>query len=294
MKRILIAIATTLLTPAAFAINCSWRSVPTNINFGTYSVFGPAVTGTSSFQIFCTPPGTGTVTLSRGGAPTFARLMSNTVSPANTLGYNLFLDAASLNTWGDGTSGTQYLSFTPTPGNTVLTATIFGRIPMNLDAPPGTYTDTIQATLGWGSSVDQRFFTVTATIVGECYVTTAALDFGNYDPVSANATTALITTSVVNVYCTKGTFATVALDQGLYSSGATRRMRAASGDLLTYELYKDASRLVVWNTTNTNSGTSTSKLTAINNGFTVYGRVPAAQDVRAGNYSDTIQVTVNY
>ncbi len=294
MKRISIAIATVLLAPAAYAINCSWRSVPTNINLGTYSVFGAAVTGTSSFQIRCSPPGSGTVTLSRGGAPTYARLMSNTVSPANTLGYNLFMDAAGLNTWGDGTSGTQYLTFTPTPGNTDLTATIFGQIPTNLDAPPGTYTDTIQASLSWGSSVENRFFTVTATIVGECNVSTAPLDFGSYDPVVANASTALNTTSVVNVYCTTGTFATVALDQGLWSAGANRRMRAASGDMLTYGLYKDAGLGVVWNTTNTNSGTSTSKLTPINTGFTVFGSIPAGQDVRAGNYSDTIQVTVNY
>jgi spore coat protein U-like protein len=59
-------------------------------------------------------------------------------------------------------------------------------------------------------------------------------------------------------------------------------------------MYKDAARTITWNTTNTNTGTATSKLTAINGGFTVYGRIPAAQDVRAGSYSDTVQVTVNY
>lgn len=294
MRRILIAVAALVVAPYAYAVNCSWRANPTNINFGTYSVFGAAATGNSSFQVRCSPPGSATLTLSRGGSPTFARYMAGTVTPANTLGYNLFLDAATLNTWGDGTSGTQYLTFVPTPGNTDLTATIFGKIPANLDAPPGSYMDTIQVSMNWDGNVDSRFFTVQAIVEAECTVATTALDFGNYDPVGANATTPNTNTSLVNVYCTKGTFVSVTLDNGLWAAGATRRLRAASGDMLTYQLYRDASRAVIWNTTNTNTGTSTSRLTAINGGFTVYGGIPAAQDVRAGNYTDTVQVTVNY
>jgi spore coat protein U-like protein len=294
MKKILIAVAALVIAPAAYAVNCSWRANPTNINFGTYSVFGGAVTGTSSFGIRCSPPGSATVTLSRGGSPTFARYMAGTVTPANTLGYNLFLDAATLNTWGDGTSGTQYTTFTPTPGNTDITLTIFGKIPANLDAPPGTYMDTIQVSMNWDGNVDSRFFTVQAIVDAECTVATTPLNFGNYDPVVAHASTPNTNTSLVNVYCTKGTFVSVTLDNGLYAIGAARRMRAPSGDLLNYEMYKDASRTITWNTTNTNTGTASSKLTAINGGFTVYGRIPAAQDVRAGSYSDMVQVTVNY
>lgn len=295
MKRILMAAAVFAVATSARAVTCTWRAVPTNIAFGTYSVFGGAVTATSSFRIRCSPPGFGNVTLSRGASATYARAMPNTATPADTLGYNLYRDAAGLNTWGDGTSGTTYFNFVPTPGDTERTVTIFGIIPANLDAVPGTYSDTIQATLSWGGGSDSRFFTVTANILAECSVQTAPLNFGNYDPVGANAATALTNTSIMQVFCTKGTNVTVTLDNGLWAAGATRRMRhATNADLLTYEIYKDASRTIVWNTTNTNAGTSTSKVTAINGGFTAYGLIPAAQDIRAGNYGDTLQVTVNY
>ena len=42
------------------------------------------------------------------------------------------------------------------------------------------------------------------------------------------------------------------------------------------------------------SAKKTSKLTPINGGFTAYGRIFQAQDVRADSYTDTILVTVNY
>lgn len=294
-RRLWILAATALLgAHAAHAANCTWPAVPTNINFGTYSVFGGAVTGNSTFTIDCTPPSTGVVTLTRGGSATYARQLSRTTAPAATLGYNLFREAGLANIWGDGTSGTQYLSFVPTAGNKALTATIFGQIPASLDSPPGTYTDTIQATLSWGGGTDSRFFTVTTTIVAECSVVTTPLNFGNYDPVSANAATPADATTVIQVYCTSGTPVTVGLDNGLYAVGAARNMNGPASDRLGYQLYKDAGRATIWNTTNLNSGTSTSKLIPINSGFTAYGRVAAGQDVRAGSYTDTIQVTVNY
>jgi spore coat protein U domain-containing protein, fimbrial subunit CupE1/2/3/6 len=292
MKRIALAIAAVLVVPAAYAVNCSWNTVPTNINFGAYSVFGPAVTATSTFQIQCTPPATGNVTLTKGSSTTYTpRTMTKA---GGSLGYNLYRDAANTAIWGDGTSGTQYLSFTPVPGNTTLTTTIYGTIPANLDSPPGTYTDTVQATLNWGSGSSSQFFTITATISAECNVSTSALNFGNYDPVSANATTPLDATTAVNVYCTAQTPVTVALNNGLWVTGSTRRLKSAAGNFLTYDMYKDAARTTVWNATNLNSGTSTSKLTPINNGFTVYGRLMAGQDIPAGSYSDTVTVTVNY
>ncbi len=207
--------------------------------------------------------------------------------------HTLYRDAANSIIWGDGTSGTQYLSFTPVPGSTQLSATIYATIPAGLDVAPGTYTDTIQATLNWGTGSSNRFFTVTATVGSECTVSSSSVNFGAYDPVSANATTPRDSTGTVNVYCTPGTLATVALDLGTHASGSTRRMLAGA-DLLTYEIYRDSTRTVVWNTTNTNSGTSTSKNTPINSGFIAYGRIPAGQDVTIGSYSDTVLVTVNY
>lgn len=299
MRRIALffLIAGALLVPrTGRAINCSWDIVPTNMNFGNYSPFSPTpVTATSAFQFNCTPPATATLILSRGSSPTYnPRTMRRTVAPVYTMNYNLFMDAANTIIWGDGTSGTQYITFTSQPTNRTFAGTIYGTIPANLDVAPGTYTDTIQATLNWGTGSSQQFFTVTATVAAECTVSTTAVNFGTYDPVSANAATPLDSTGTVNVYCTAGTLATVALDLGTHVSGSTRRMLGTTGDFLTYELYSDAAHTIVWNSVNTNTGTSASKNTAINNGFVAYGRVPAAQDVGIGAYSDTVLVTVNY
>jgi spore coat protein U-like protein len=293
MKRIAICVAAALAIArgAQAAPACSWTTVPANINFGNYSPFGGSLTAASGWGINCVPPATGDLKLSTGGSGTYARAET---TGSGSLAYNLFRDAAGSIIWGDGTSGTQFATFTGTPGNKDFAGSIFGIIPAGLDGPPGTYTDTIQATLSgtWGS--DSRFFTVSVTILAECNVSTSPLTFGNYDPVVTNAASNLDNTTLVNVYCTKGTPVTVTLDNGTWASGTTRRLKSAAGNFLTYEMYKDAARGVIWNGTNTNTGTSTSKLTPINNGFTVYGRVPSAQDIPAGSYSDTVTVTVNY
>lgn len=299
MKRIaLFSITVAFFASRAYgAASCTWTTVPANINFGVYSVFGPQLTANSAFAINCVPPASATLTLSRGGSTTYSRIVSKSTAPTGTLSYNLYMDANGSNIWGDGTSGTQYLTFTGTPGTKDYAGTIYGILPASIlnDGPPGTYTDTIQATLSgtWGS--DSRFFTVTVTIPAECNVSTSSLNFNNYDPVVANAATPLDATTVVSVFCTAQTAATVSLDNGLWVTGlSTRRLKSAAGNFLTYEMYKDSGRTVVWNTTNTNSGTSTSKTVAINGGFTVYGRIAQNQDVPAGSYGDTVTVTVTY
>jgi spore coat protein U-like protein len=296
MKRTLFAFALLLSPLSARALNCSWDIVPTNINFGTYSAFSTTpVTATSAFQFTCTPPAVATMTLSRGASATYnPRIMTRTTAPALTMNYNLYMDAANTIIWGDGTSGTQFLTFPSSPGNKTDAGTIYATIPAGLDVGPGTYTDTVQVTLNWGSGFLQQFITMTAIVSAECTVSTTSLSFGAYDPVAANAATPLDSTGSVKVYCTNGTLATVSLDLGTHASGATRRMLTGVSNFLTYEVYRDAARSVVWNTVNTDSGTSTSKLTPINGGFIAYGRIPAAQDVTMGSYSDTLLVTVNY
>ena len=294
MKRILFAALTcTLLAHRAFA-DCNWTNPIANMNFGTYSVFsGSALTATSAFKLTCTVGDTGRVKLTTGGSGSYSpRKMAHTAAPAANLNYNLYRDAANLLTWGDGTGGTTFLTFTATAGNTVLTGFVYGTIPAGQVVPNGTYLDTIQVHLTSASGNDDSSFTVTAAVQTECTVSTAPLNFGAYDPVSANAVAPRDTTGTVNVYCTAGTFVTVTLDNGLWASGTNRRLKAVS--FLTYEIYKDAARSVIWNVANTNTGTSTSNVIPINGGFTAYGRIFAGQDVPAGSYSDTILVTVNY
>ena len=235
------------------------------------------------------------MTLSRGTSTSFnPRIMTRTTAPAITMDYNLYMDAANSIIWGDGTSGTQFLTFVSTPGQKTYAGTIYATIPPGLNVGPGTYNDTVQVTLDWGTGTLNQFITVTAVVSAECTVSTTSVNFGAYDPVSANAATPRDATGTVNVYCTTGTLVNVSLDLGTHLTGSTRRMLSGVANFLTYEIYRDAARSSIWNTVNMDSGTSTSKTVAINGGFIAYGRIPAGQDVTMGSYSDTLLVTVNY
>ena len=138
--------------------------------------------------------------------------------------------------------------------------------------------------------------TVTATVPAVCVLSAGTLAFGNYDPVGANATTALAGTSTFNVSCTKNTAYTVTLGTGANSAsavGTTRAMKdAGTGAFLSYEIFTNNSYATVWNTTNTLGGTaaSTSAIALI-----AYGRIPAGQNVpAAAGYTDTVVSTVNF
>lgn len=139
-----------------------------------------------------------------------------------------------------------------------------------------------------GSDTDA--FTVSATVLDSCSVSANDLDFGNYDPV-AGAPLDAATTVVVT--CTNGTGYDVALDAGLGAGAtiATRRMTAGA-ETLDYSLYTDAGRTDLWGEAGGDlvSGVGNGAAQTLN----VYGRVPINQPAPAGDYEDTITVTVTY
>ena len=133
-------------------------------------------------------------------------------------------------------------------------------------------------------------FTVSASVSANCTISAGALAFGAYDPVVANASANLDQTSTITVACTKGASASVALDNGgNFSSG--RRMTDGSSNFLTYEIYSNAGRTTVWNSSAPVSYTAASKAAS---SLTVYGRVAGGQDVPAGSYSDTVVATITF
>ena len=149
-------------------------------------------------------------------------------------------------------------------------------------------------------SPQKTTFNVSSDVVANCTIITAAnLNFGNYDPVVANKTTALDVNTDVTVLCTKGASGVnVGLDAGTHSSGGNRFMAdAVSGDTLQYELYSDAPGGTVWGNSGAGlvswpvfgpigAGTGVS--------HTIYGRVPAGQDKSVGHYTDVVTVAVNF
>ncbi len=133
-------------------------------------------------------------------------------------------------------------------------------------------------------------FSVTATVLASCNVSAGTLAFGSYSPASPTDAT-----SAIDVVCTNGTTYTVALDGGSTASNvAARAMNDTNSHTLGYGIYTNATRATVWGdgtgSTITQSGTGNGATQAL----TAYGRVPASQFAAAGNYSDTITVTVTY
>ena len=134
---------------------------------------------------------------------------------------------------------------------------------------------------------------VVTAVQRKCFVQTAPLDFGQYDPVQANATTPLDGQSTITVSCTKGATVTIGIDNGGNASGQIRRM-AAGTQFLNYELYKDANRSQRWGETGSDMLDGGVAPSRDPRQFIVYGRVPSAQDVPEGAFQDTVLVTVNF
>jgi spore coat protein U-like protein len=89
-----------------------------------------------------------------------------------------------------------------------------------------------------------------ATVLRKCVVTTSPMNFGEYDPVSANARVPLDGQAVITVACTKGTVVNIGIDDGANASGAMRRMIFGT-TYLPYELFQDLNRTMRWGNTAT-------------------------------------------
>jgi spore coat protein U-like protein len=134
---------------------------------------------------------------------------------------------------------------------------------------------------------------VSASVTANCTVSTSPVAFGNVDVTSGQAVQG---TGSISVTCTNGTAWTAAADAGA-GAGAdlTTRKMANGGDLLNYSLFTDSGRTQTWGdgqdatTTFAATGTGSAQVE------TVYGLIQAGQTgVAAGDFADTVQVTVSY
>lgn len=132
-------------------------------------------------------------------------------------------------------------------------------------------------------------FNVTATAVTRCSIAAGALNFGNYDPTDTNP---LEATSLITVRCTRGTSATVGLNDGLNSN----RTMVHATDLqpLPYLLFRDAGRTQTWGNAAPNLASYGPAGSNAPFDLTVYGRVPAGANVVAGAFTDTVVATINF
>lgn len=143
-----IALIILLLSPPTFAMNCKATISP--LVFGTYMPMRTShLDVTGQIDVRCqAQPGSFSIVLSPGssGDP-LDRVMIAGVG--DILSYNLFLDAARTQIWGDGSPPTLFASGSRTSAGrpSFHTFPVYGRIFANQAPDTGTYADNIVVTV---------------------------------------------------------------------------------------------------------------------------------------------------
>lgn len=126
-----------------------------------------------------------------------------------------------------------------------------------------------------------------------CTISTTGVNFGTYNVFQGTPDDA---DGQVTFRCTTfELFVRIDLDRGGAASFNPRQMRQGS-EILSYNLYRDASRSTIWGdgTGGTQNFVQIFVPANQNINLTVYGRIPAGQDVRAGAYTNTVTATIQF
>jgi len=126
----------------------------TTVAFGVYNPASASNTdSTGAVSVQCTSTTTYTVALDAGSNPGTAGNVNTRqmlAGASNLLPYQLYLDSARSTVWGNGTSG----SLNPTSGTftgngSAQSYTVYGRITPGQYVAPGSYVDTVVATVSY-------------------------------------------------------------------------------------------------------------------------------------------------
>lgn len=147
------AVLTLLAAGRAHALVSSCTVSASGVAFGIYDPTVAAATLSSgTVSVNCVVSGaTGhnpvTIAFDAGSSGSF--LSRTMLNGTDSLNYNLYLDAAYTQVWGDGTgvsvTDTQFV----TPGKPAFTATVYGLIPALQTPGSGTFIDTITVTVSF-------------------------------------------------------------------------------------------------------------------------------------------------
>ncbi|MDB9320881.1 spore coat U domain-containing protein [Nodularia spumigena CS-591/04] len=139
---------------------------------------------------------------------------------------------------------------------------------------------------------------VTATVSRSCTISANPIAFGNYDPIGTHATAALEATGSLTTTCTNGSSSLVTLSQGNSPEASStdaeprRRLENGNNDFLSYEIFTGETRVANWGNTDNSSVMVSGTGQQVNT--TIYARIPAAQNVSSGNYTDTVVATIDF
>jgi spore coat protein U-like protein len=140
---------------------------------------------------------------------------------------------------------------------------------------------------------------VSATVPTDCAISTTAVAFGAYKPLTTNLSVPLdVSTGKITVTCANGgAGATIALGAGVNGTTAiTRKMKSTAtvGDTLAYQLYQPTDFTTVWGITGVTG------VAAIADGashdYTVNARIAPNLNLTVvhADYTDTVVATVSF
>jgi spore coat protein U-like protein len=127
-----------------------------------------------------------------------------------------------------------------------------------------------------------------------CTVTVnSTVAFGTYNVFAAAP---LETTGQISFRCTRNSHPNVqvSLTRGGSTTWTSRRL-TMGGEVLLYNIYRDAARTMIW----VDGSPGTYVYTGVYPGtgrvyLSLFGRIPAEQDAAVGAYTDTVTVVINF
>jgi spore coat protein U-like protein len=133
---------------------------------------------------------------------------------------------------------------------------------------------------------------VIARVGGSCSTAVAdALDFGTLSANLSRGVSQTDATSTITISCTNAIAFSVIANTGTYPNGGQRRMQAASGVYMAYDIFTTSTRDVSYPSTGASQ-------TYTGNGnpmaIAVYGRIPAQTLTGLGTFQDVLTWSVTY
>jgi len=117
----------------------------TNIAFTSTGVLSSALNASGAITARCTNGDAYRIALSSGSSGNVAARQMQRSGGGGTVNYQLYTDSAHTSAWGDGTAGTTMA--TGTGSGNAVSINVYGRVPAQSTPMPGSYSDTITATI---------------------------------------------------------------------------------------------------------------------------------------------------
>ncbi len=144
------ALAAVVLSLASVVAQAACQVTIGHLSFGPYDAFACTDSCTSgALTVHCSMSPAPTVRVRSAPSAvsgTFNPRRMRQAGGQETLAYNLYVDPAGTQVWGDGSGGTLTLNENVQAGRP-WRVTIYARIPPGQDVTPGTYTDTLSITI---------------------------------------------------------------------------------------------------------------------------------------------------